>query len=90
MKINIVKYGILKSVEVEWIEHKLLTGKYDFFTESGSVVVDGVVCTIFDGPLPHKFSLFMWKLVNKFRWMYKPLFKLVYKPLYKLTTSEIR
>ena len=31
------------------------------------VVVDGVVCTIFDGPLPHKFSLFMWKLVNKFR-----------------------
>ena len=90
MKINIVKDGVLKSVEVESIEHTLLTGKYDLFTEAGSVVVDGIVCTIFDGPLPHKFSLFMWKLVNKFRWAYKPLQRYIYSPIYKLTTHEIK
>tara|TARA_Y100000593_G_scaffold46276_1_gene87996 strand:- start:953 stop:2038 length:1086 start_codon:yes stop_codon:yes gene_type:complete len=86
-EINIVQNGALKSVKVDSVEHKMMKGKYDLFTEEGSVIVDNVGCTIFDGPLPHKLALWGWKVANKFRWFYN-LNYLWYKPLYKLTTNE--
>jgi ribosomal 50S subunit-recycling heat shock protein len=86
-EINIVENGTLKSVKVHSVEHKMMKGKYDLFTEEGSVIVDNIACTIFDGPLPHKLALWGWRVANKFKWFYN-LNYLWYKPLYKLTTSE--
>jgi hypothetical protein len=87
MNINIVKDNKLKSVKVDAIEHKMLNGKYDIYTECGSVIVDNIVCTIFDGPLPHKFALWAWKMANKFRWLYDLNYKW-YEPLYRFTQVE--
>ena len=83
MKVNVVNGNNIVSSEVLDIEHLYLKGRYDLYTDAGTVIVDGVVCSTL-AFLPQWFTVPSWKFCNKHPKIYKFIYKYLYYPWFKL------
>ena len=88
MKVNVVKGNDIVSSEVLNIEHLYLKGRYDLYTDAGTVIVDGVVCSTL-AFLPQWFTVPVWKFFNKHPKLYKFAYKYIYYPWFKLAGKMV-
>ena len=64
------------------ITHTKLKGKYDCHTEEGTIVVDNILCSSHDSPLPQWLCHSAWSFLQNHPFMYKIIYKYFYRPLF--------
>jgi hypothetical protein len=62
------------------LTHTKLKGKYDCHTEEGHVIVQNILCSCMDSPVPNWFSFWFWKKLQTRPFLYKLIFKYLYSP----------
>ena len=85
--VNVVEGGKIVLMEVEKVTFENLKGKYDLYTEVGTVVVDNIVASTL-AFFPHDAALFWWRYFNLHPEQYKLVYDKIYSPLFRKAYNE--